>query len=162
MAGKAWFTPEESWGFELFNGKANCAACPPPPRPTEARPRRCSPTSPTTTWASAEPLVCRLTGDWFTIDRGLGAIVNDPEQNGKFKVPTLRNIARTAPYGHNGFFPNLREIVDFYNARDVTIGRWPNAEVPETVNHDELGNLGMTKNETLALIAFLRTLTDER
>lgn len=40
---------------------------------------------------------------------------------------------------HNGRFDNLREVVEFYNTRDVEPQRWGEAEVPETVNRDELG-----------------------
>ena len=76
----------------------------------------------------------------------------------KFRVPTLRNIALTAPYGHNGYFKTLEEIVHFYNVRDVE--DFPPAEYPETVNKDELGNLGLSQEEETAIVAFLRTLTD--
>jgi cytochrome c peroxidase len=48
-------------------------------------------------------------------DAGSGAEANE----GKHKVSTLRNIALTPPYGHNGFFPNLTSIVQFYNTRDL-------------------------------------------
>lgn len=88
-------------------------------------------------------------------------LVGDPNyaaQYGKFKVPTLRNVVRTPPYGHNGYFATLTEIVDFYNTRDL--GGWPAPEVPENVNDVELGNLGLSDEEVDAIIAFLRTLTD--
>ena len=84
--------------------------------------------------------------------------LRDPEEYGKFRVPTLRNIALTAPYGHNGYFKTLEEIVHFYNVRDVE--DFPPAEYPETVNKDELGNLGLSQEEETAIVAFLRTLTD--
>ncbi len=92
------------------------------------------------------------------IDRGLGAELDEPEQDGKFKVPTLRNLALTAPYGHNGYFTNLRDVVDFYNTRDVD--DWPDPEVPENLNTDELGDLGLTGQEVDDIVAFLQTLTD--
>jgi cytochrome c peroxidase len=102
------------------------------------------------------------------------------------KVPTLRNVAR-APgenpkaYGHNGVFKSLEQIVHFYNTRDVlrpcqpgeiqpTPGKlarvgfspacWPMPEVDRNVNHDELGDLGLTPAEERAIVAFLRTLSD--
>jgi cytochrome c peroxidase len=90
-------------------------------------------------------------------DLGLGAVVNDPAQDGKFKVPTLRNVAATAPYTHNGYFTDLRELVSFYNSRDV--GGWPLPEVSSNVS-GELGDLGLTNAEIDAIVAFLRTLTD--
>lgn len=77
---------------------------------------------------------------------------------GKFKVSSLRNVARTAPYGHNGYFATLREITHFYNTRDVE--PWPAPEVDLNVNHDELGNLGLTAKEEAAIVAFMKTLTD--
>ena len=93
-----------------------------------------------------------------TMDLGLGSRLRDPEEYGKFRVPTLRNIALTAPYGHNGYFKTLEEIVHFYNVRDVE--DFPPAEYPETVNKDELGNLGLSQEEETAIVAVLRILTE--
>jgi len=80
-------------------------------------------------------------------------------QLGKFKVPTLRNIAKTAPYMHNGVFLTLKESVDFYNTRDVD-QKWAKAEVSTNVNKDELGDLKLTKDEVDDLVSFLHTLDD--
>jgi cytochrome c peroxidase len=98
-------------------------------------------------------------------DLGLGAIVEDEEENGKFKVMTLRNIALTAPYGHNGYFATIKDIVHFYNTRDVpgALGNgmdWDAPEYPATVNFDELGNLGLSDHDEDALVAFMKTLSD--
>lgn len=93
------------------------------------------------------------------LDTGLGAIVGDSTENGKFRVPTLRNIALTAPYGHNGYFKTLEEIVHFYNVRDVS-NEFPLPEYPATLNTEELGNLQLTPREEACIVAFLRTLTD--
>jgi cytochrome c peroxidase len=82
------------------------------------------------------------------------------EENGKFKVSSLRNLSRTAPYGHNGFFATINDIVHFYNTRDVSGAGWPDPEVPETVNTDELGNLGLTLEQEQKLVKFLETLND--
>jgi len=90
-------------------------------------------------------------------DLGLRVTVNNPNHNGKLKVPTLRNVGVTAPYLHNGLFNTLEEVVHFYNKRDTD---FPNAEVPATVNHNELGNLGLTAQEELDIAAFMKTLTD--
>ena len=92
------------------------------------------------------------------VDLGLGGVLNKPEENGKFKVPSLRNIAITGPYFHNGFFKTLRQVVVFYNTRDV--GPWPAPEVRENVNRDELGDLGLTEQEIDDIVTFLKTLTD--
>ena len=50
-----------------------------------------------------------------------------------FKTPSLRNVELTAPYGHNGYFATLEEIVHFYNTRDVPEASWPDPEVPANV-----------------------------
>jgi len=92
------------------------------------------------------------------VDLGLGETVMDPGENGKFRVPTLRNIAITAPYMHNGVFKTLFEVIAFYNTRDIA--PWPAPEVAENVNKDELGNLQLTNQEIEDLVAFLTTLTD--
>ena len=68
-------------------------------------------------------------------------------------------------YGHNGYFKSLKEIVHFYNTRDV-LGAgwngvpWPPSEVALNVNTAELGNLGLKDAEENAIVAFLQTLTD--
>ena len=79
---------------------------------------------------------------------------------GAFKVPTLRNLTLTAPYGHNGYFATLKDIVHFYNTRDVPAAKWPAPEVGENVNVTELGHLGLTEAKENDLVAFLKTLTD--
>ena len=108
------------------------------------------------------------------VDLGLGPIVGNTDENGKFKVMTLRNIGLTKPYAHNGFFKNLKDITHFYNTRDVkpecpgpyteaealAADCWPPPEVSENVNTDELGDLGLTPDEEAAIVAFLKTLSD--
>lgn len=94
-----------------------------------------------------------------TVDRGLGGFLGDTLYYGTFRVPTLRNIELTAPYGHNGYFQTLEDIVHFYNVRDVT-DLYPPAEYPATVNKDELGDLKLTEAEEADIVAFLKTLTD--
>jgi cytochrome c peroxidase len=96
---------------------------------------------------------------WNPVDLGLGPIVGDPFENGKFKVMTVRNIGISAPYGHNGYFKELKDIVHFYNTRDIP-GLWDMPEYPDTVNFDELGNLGLSAADEDALVKFMRTLSD--
>ncbi len=152
LAGAATFTPAEARGMALFNGRAMCNLC------------------------HAAPLFTDFTYDNLGIphnpllpdgqDLGLGAGDNPlvqpadlPASEGKFKVSSLRNVEMTAPYGHNGYFASLEEIVHFYNTRDVD-PLWPAPEVPQNVNVVELGNLGLTAIEEADLVAFLKTLTD--
>ena len=75
-------------------------------------------------------------------------------------MPTLRNLAKTGPYMHNGVFTTLKEVVAFYNRRDLDSVQFGPPEVPETMNREELGNLGLSEEEEDALVAFLKTLTD--
>jgi len=96
------------------------------------------------------------------IDLGLAdnpRIKDESAQLGKFKVPTLRNIALTAPYMHNGVFTSLAESVEFYNSRDVG-SNFGEAEVAENVNKDELGDLKLTEQEVEDIVVFLETLSD--
>ena len=109
-------------------------------------------------------------GETF-IDHGLldNPNVHDVKFDGAFRVSTLRNIAKTAPYMHNGVFKELKTVIHFYNTRDVegainpeTGEPWRDAEVPETVNRTELGDLGLSEREENDIVAFLKTLTDKR
>jgi cytochrome c peroxidase len=100
-----------------------------------------------------------------------------PKFAGKFQVPTLRNVdMRPRPdfvksYMHNGYFKSLKEVVHFYNTRDVLpkcepgaagekVSCWPVPEDSTNLNKRQLGNLHMTGKQEQALVAFLKTLTD--
>ncbi len=85
-------------------------------------------------------------------DIGLGAV--KPGEDGKFKIPTLRNVALTAPYGHNGSFATLRDMVAFINDRS---GFTPDVATNLT---DLTGNMGLTDAEIDDIVAFLNALTD--
>ena len=184
LAGRARLTSQEMRGLRLFEAedKGNCAACHPsrpgpkgePPLFTDFSydnlgvPR--NPANPFYRLAARHNPAGAL---W--VDRGLGATVKRRSEDGKFRVPTLRNVALTAPYMHNGYFATLRGTVAFYNDRD---GRppcaahlvdeaealrrqcWPVPEVIANVNRDELGDLGLTPRELDDIVAFLHTLTD--
>jgi cytochrome c peroxidase len=94
--------------------------------------------------------------------RSAAPLIGDDDyaaQYGKFKVPTLRNVARSAPYGHNGFFPTLREMVNFHNTRDVAL--WPAAEVEANKNTQDVGDMGLTAAQVDDVVAFLLSLTDD-
>lgn len=78
---------------------------------------------------------------------------------GRFKAPTMRNIAVTAPYMHNGVFKTLREVIDYYNDVDDR-KRWGPASFPQTKSHMLKAKLELTEEEIEALLAFLNTLTD--
>lgn len=109
------------------------------------------------------------------IDAGLrdNLAATDAQFAGKFKVPTLRNVAVTGPYMHNGVFKDLRTVVAFYNKYNSknprhqidpeTGEKWADPEIAETISKEELESGSALNSKRIdALVAFLRTLTDKR
>ncbi|KGE03314.1 Cytochrome c551 peroxidase [Pseudohaliea rubra DSM 19751] len=91
-------------------------------------------------------------------DIGAQATFGSPKLRGAFKVPTLRNIARTAPYMHSGRFETLAEVVAFYND-----GRGHAVPEDEPLQlHWHIVSPELAAHELDQLVAFLGTLTDER
>jgi cytochrome c peroxidase len=173
LAGRARLTPAERRGLRLFEGKANCSACHPsrpgddgtPPLFTDftydnvGAPR--NPRNPFYKMASS----VNPEGRHYR-DLGIGGVRQEPEHEGKVKVPTLRNVARkpyagfVKAYLHNGVFKSLEDVVHFYNVRDRQPDAFDPPDVPQNVNRDELGDLGLTEDEEADLVAFLKTLSD--
>lgn len=90
-------------------------------------------------------------------DPGAGAVTNEPMLRGGFKVPSLRNVALTAPYGHAGQFATLRETVAFY-----TGGRGHAVPPGEQLRlHWHIWEPKLSDQELDRLVDFLGTLTDE-
>ena len=106
------------------------------------------------------------------IDKGLRANpnVSDDSQIGKHKVPTLRNVAVTAPYMHNGVFADLKTVVEFYdkyNNKDRNINpetkkEWDEPEVKENISLKELKAKELNDRKIEALVAFMKHLTDKK
>lgn len=110
-----------------------------------------------------------------TVDHGLmgNPAVRDAGEDGKFRTPTLRNIAVTGPYMHNGVFSDLRTVVLFYNkynskaaVRQInpeTGANWRDPEVAGTLASKELNHGPALEDQRIdALVAFMETLTDAR
>ena len=93
-------------------------------------------------------------------DPGLGAVTGNREELGQFKAPSLRNISLTAPYMHNGSIATLREVIEFYNKRDVELKRWGATDYPDTVNREDLGNLKLTDQQVADLLDLMDAFTD--
>ena len=183
LQSKATLTAQELRGLRLFNDekKGNCAAC----HPSQRRPDGGQPLFTDFTYDNlgvprnpdnpfyALGKAYNPRGTKF-VDKGLGGFVKKRGEDGKFKVPTLRNIALTAPYMHNGYFKTLRGVVAFYNDRDVrpackgeateavalARGCWPKPELARNVNKEELGRLKLTEQEVDDIVAFMEALTD--
>ena len=106
------------------------------------------------------------------IDEGLlaNSNVSDVAQKGKHKVPTLRNVAVTGPYMHNGVFKDLKTVVEFYdkyNNKDRNIDPetnkpWDEPEVKDNISLQELKANKLTDRKVEALVAFMKLLTDKK
>ncbi len=118
--------------------------------------------------------VRRLNGsDVQRVDDGLGQnpVANDAAFDGAFKVPTLRNVAVTGPYMHNGVFQELRTAILFHlrfsdirgaKINPETGANWRSPEVDVNVARADLKSPPLSDADIDALIAFLNTLTDKR
>ncbi len=95
---------------------------------------------------------------------GLQEVTGKPEHRGLFKVPTLRNIALTAPYMHDGRFATLEDVMDHYND-GIRVSGTLSPLILEASNLEVAGDvsvsLNLSREESAAVIAFLHTLTDE-
>ena len=110
------------------------------------------------------------------VDAGLGGFLETVEKYkkysaanyGRHRTPTLRNVDKRPSPGfvkafmHNGYLKSLKDVVRFYNTRDVAGAGWPPPEVAANVNKTEMGNLGLTGEEENAIVDFMKTLTDRR
>ncbi len=96
-------------------------------------------------------------------DKGKGEITGNPSHNGLFKVPSLRNIAKTAPYMHDGRFETLMEVINHYSDN---VQNHPNLnfrlkDSDDPSPNSEVLRLNLSQAEKEALVAFLHTLTDD-
>lgn len=87
---------------------------------------------------------------------GYFEVTGDPLDYGKFKSPTLRNIEFTGPYMHDGRYITLEEVIDFYSE-----GLEHSQTVDPLMKQLSKGGIQLTNEEKLALVAFLKTLSDE-
>lgn len=120
-------------GLEIFRGKGNCTDCHLGPNLTDERFHNTG-----VAWR-----------DGRFLDPGRYAATQKTLDRGKFKTPTLREIARTAPYMHDGSLATLEEVVDYY---DKGGNRAPNLD-------PDLHPLNLSDDDNKALVAFLRTLS---
>jgi cytochrome c peroxidase len=172
---QARLTRVEKQGLSLFKGKGKCSRC----HSVNGRDPLLTDYSYDNLGVPANPENPALISEGF-IDPGLGGFLEDEDEWGKVKVPTLRNVDKrptpdTKAYMHNGVFRSLEQVVHFYNTRDVLsvcgpdvsrddaqwgVTCWPPPEVEQNVNRSELGDLGLSPQEEAALVVFLKTLSD--
>ncbi len=130
LTGTTAFTEQEGRGLGLFRN--SCAHCHKEPLLTDFSYRN----------SGLESTI---------VDIGRELITQDPNDKGKFKVPTLRNIDLTYPYMHDGRFFTLTQVVDFYS---------DGIQQSSTIDPTLGDGFHFTSQEKLDLIAFLKTLTD--
>jgi cytochrome c peroxidase len=180
----AKLTKQEQKGKSLFVGKGKCSAC----HPSNGKQPLFTDFTFDNLGVPKNPENPVYVVAPEFVDAGLGGFLkNDGHEEevyedewGKQKVPTLRNVDLrpsvdfVKAYTHNGYFKTLKGIVHFYNTRDtkdvcpglyteaeaLDADCWPEPEVAENVNTDELGDLGLTVAEEEAIVAFLKTLSD--
>jgi cytochrome c peroxidase len=92
------------------------------------------------------------------VDLGVGGVSGVPAEEGQFKMASLRNVEKTAPYMHDGRFATLEEVVDFYSDGVVDHPGLPGL----FRDGDELRRPEFTAEEKAALVALLKTLTDNQ
>ncbi|UII26621.1 methylamine utilization protein [Fulvivirga maritima] len=147
---EASLTKEEMLGFNLFMGKAACATCHFPPLFNGTVP-------PDFRESEMEALGTPKTASNKTLDTDLGRyeIFKTEERKHFFKTPTIRNIAYTAPYMHNGVYDSLEQVMDFYNVGGgIGMGfKLEHQTLPEDSLH-------LSDQEQQAIIAFMKTLSD--
>jgi cytochrome c peroxidase len=188
-------SPTERAGQALFEGRGTCIAC----HSSQARPdggramftnfryyNLGVPKNPRNPFYDMPPAINPAGPNY--IDLGLGGVLGVASENGKFKVPSLRNVSATPPYTHNGVFTTLYDVVMFHNTRDVD-SRWGPPEVPTNVaigamtagggltpegptippdpgedtprgEPGRLGHLKLSNLEVAQIVAFLETLRD--
>jgi len=132
-------TAEQQTGLQVFRGKGNCTACHVGPNFSDERLHNTG-----VAWAGGTGGA----GTGFS-DDGRAIITGRAEDLGVFKTPTLREVARTSPYMHDGSFATLNAVVDFYSD-----GGRPNQNLD-----GEIHPLHLTTVEKQALIAFLESLS---
>jgi cytochrome c peroxidase len=145
-------TVDERRGFELFMGKAACGTCHFAPLFGGAMPPTFAENEPEVIGVPSEPV---RHGAQIDPDSGRFNVRPIAQHLHAFKTPSLRNIALTAPYMHNGVYRTLEEVLDFY---DVGGGHGIGAALAhQTLPTD---SLHLTPSEKRAIIAFLGALTD--
>jgi len=157
------FTAEENLGKDIFNGKltpdaiGTCITCHLPnniplhfdqPIPENAN---------QVIFSGAEPDNVGLDIDLNVEDNGVGEIIGVTSLYGHFKTPSLRNIELTGPYMHDGRLATLEEVVEHYSTKVLA---HPYLSAHMKNGNGEPRHLDLTPEESAALVAFLKTLTD--
>ncbi|RDH84772.1 MAG: cytochrome-c peroxidase [endosymbiont of Galathealinum brachiosum] len=162
--GTATFNDSELRGFNLFKGtKAKCANCHTVPDTGTilfTNHRFYNVGTPSNGFNPA------VVANSSFIDNGLGGTTDvvvpgdEAAEVGKFRIPTLRNIALTAPYMHNGVFQTLEDVIRHYDLKMQFATAEVNSNIANEVAFDD-SSLGLSPEEITDLVSFMETLTDQ-
>lgn len=145
------YTDDEKLGYNLFMGKALCATC-------HFMPLTNGTVPPFFNETEKEVIGVPETAVNNTLDDDMGFYwkFNEDLHKGMFKTPTLRNVAITAPYMHNGVYNTLEQVMEFYNLGG-------GGGLGFDLQHQTLpfDALNLSEKEQNAIISFMKTLTDE-
>jgi cytochrome c peroxidase len=143
---RAALSREQQQGLQIFRGRGNCTACHVGPTFSDEKLHNTG-----VAWKElAERAGAGEAGRAGRFqDEGRAAVTGRPEDRGAFKTPTLREVARTAPYMHDGSLPTLEDVVELYS----------NGGRPNPSLDPEIRPLHFAAEEKHALIAFLRSLS---
>lgn len=145
-------------GQGIFEGKANCAACHSGVRYTDDKPHNTGVPENPNIWNDPERHSAFVTyakfmgiENYMNLREDLGAYIRTHKADTKrsFLTPTLRELAWTGPYMHNGVFDTLEQVVDFYDAGGGT----------DPLKDSRLKPLGLVPSEKADLLAFLQSLS---
>ncbi|MGH9766803.1 MAG: cytochrome-c peroxidase [Blastocatellia bacterium] len=136
-------TTEQLRGLVVFTGQGQCAVCHTPPHFHDG------------VLSSIGVTVSPEKNAPLDSDPGFGAVIRRQDAFGMFKTPGLRNVARTAPYMHNGAFKTLEEVVDFYNDGG---GRGRGLDVYS--QDAKVAKLDLTEQQKKDLVSFMKSLDD--
>ena len=135
---------QELHGFNVFRSFiTRCAECHVPPLFTNQQ----------------DAIIGAPEGEGLPFDPGIMELTGSVHMRGAFRIPSIRNVARTGPYMHSGGLGTLEEVVDFYDRGGGRALRAPQGAPLEI--HWHVRRIGLAPEEKLALVAFLRSLTDD-
>jgi cytochrome c peroxidase len=164
-------------GFNIFKGKGQCITCHTVGEKTAlftdnlahntglgfkrsmvAEPEKVRMLIAPGTYAYVKKSKKDLVGHPAMADVGVYEVTQDPDDRWKYRTPTLRNVAITAPYMHDGSMYSLNEVIAFYNQGGLLKNQ---SGFPNVTQSPLIAPLGLSDNETEDLIAFLMTLTGD-
>lgn len=146
LRGEAYFTEDEYKGFVLVNDQSmgDCLHC----HTTDANALG------TTGKFSNNGLEAAFNPEDYS-DKGKAEVTGQENEIGQFRIPSLRNVAVTAPYMHDGRFRTLEEVLDFYSE-----GVNESYNIDSKMQYAHQGGVRLTKDEKVQIVTFLKTLTD--